>query len=420
MSEKLYVRNFGPIREAELDLKQAMVFIGPQASGKSTLARLVTIMRDWQFIADSQEHGFGDSIFRDYQIASFFKENTFIHFECEEYTVLYENGSLSFPKKEEYLTSKKNLEENPESNLRTLETLDKIPEILKEAKKQVTEENVEIVKALLKQLERKNYAGISSLKVHSLYIPAERSFISVVAGSFMTLQERKVSIPQPILRFGAAFEEARNATPSLKLDLISAEYKYENQEDRIYFQKDSYLKLTESASGFQTLVPMALVIEHFHNYDRLHDLPIRFIIEEPELNLYPTTQRQLINYLVEKCTYVHPQSGLANQLLITTHSPYVLTSLNVLIAAHEIARLYPQEENTIEEIAPKASWLNPECFGAYYVSEGTVRPIMQDEESLKLIQESQLDEVSEDILDDFDALMEIFVARRKKETSTIP
>ena len=41
MNEKLIVKNFGPIQEAELDLKKVTVFIGPQGSGKSTLEKLV-------------------------------------------------------------------------------------------------------------------------------------------------------------------------------------------------------------------------------------------------------------------------------------------------------------------------------------------------------------------------------------------
>ena len=43
MKSKLIVRNFGPIESATLNLSNVNVFIGPQASGKSTLAKLYTI-----------------------------------------------------------------------------------------------------------------------------------------------------------------------------------------------------------------------------------------------------------------------------------------------------------------------------------------------------------------------------------------
>ncbi|MDZ7934261.1 MAG: AAA family ATPase [Emticicia sp.] len=46
MAEKLIVKNFGPIRDAELDIKKTTVLIGPQGSGKSTIAKLAAIFGD--------------------------------------------------------------------------------------------------------------------------------------------------------------------------------------------------------------------------------------------------------------------------------------------------------------------------------------------------------------------------------------
>ena len=43
--QKLIVKNFGPIEYAEIEIKDLMIFIGPQASGKSTLAKLVYFYR---------------------------------------------------------------------------------------------------------------------------------------------------------------------------------------------------------------------------------------------------------------------------------------------------------------------------------------------------------------------------------------
>ena len=39
--QKIIVRNFGPIKEAEVELGKFNLFIGEPASGKSTLAKLV-------------------------------------------------------------------------------------------------------------------------------------------------------------------------------------------------------------------------------------------------------------------------------------------------------------------------------------------------------------------------------------------
>ena len=37
--QKIEIRNFGPIKELNLDIKDFSIFIGPQASGKSTIAQ---------------------------------------------------------------------------------------------------------------------------------------------------------------------------------------------------------------------------------------------------------------------------------------------------------------------------------------------------------------------------------------------
>ena len=39
--EKIRIKNIGPIKECEFDIKPINIFIGPQATGKSTIAKLV-------------------------------------------------------------------------------------------------------------------------------------------------------------------------------------------------------------------------------------------------------------------------------------------------------------------------------------------------------------------------------------------
>ena len=39
--QRLKIHNFGPIRDSQIQLNKFMLFIGPQASGKSTIAKLI-------------------------------------------------------------------------------------------------------------------------------------------------------------------------------------------------------------------------------------------------------------------------------------------------------------------------------------------------------------------------------------------
>ena len=39
--QKIEIRNFGPVKDVKLEIKDYNVFIGPQASGKSTISKTI-------------------------------------------------------------------------------------------------------------------------------------------------------------------------------------------------------------------------------------------------------------------------------------------------------------------------------------------------------------------------------------------
>ena len=45
MAERLIIENFGPIKSIDIELRKMTVLIGPQASGKSTIAKVLGICR---------------------------------------------------------------------------------------------------------------------------------------------------------------------------------------------------------------------------------------------------------------------------------------------------------------------------------------------------------------------------------------
>ena len=136
---------------------------------------------------------------------------------------------------------------------------------------------------------------------------------------------------------------------------------------------------------------MLLVLEWLVRQPEWHGAAV--FIEEPETHLFPTTQRQLVEALVG----YRNRSDLG--LLVTTHSPYVLTAMNNLIMA----------QNVIEERGEEATAAVLKVIGgnralryvdvsAYTVDDGTATSIMDDE--VKLIGSSVIDDVS----DDFEAV----------------
>ncbi len=45
MTEQLIIRHFGPIKEANIELRSLTTFVGPQATGKSIAAQLLYFFR---------------------------------------------------------------------------------------------------------------------------------------------------------------------------------------------------------------------------------------------------------------------------------------------------------------------------------------------------------------------------------------
>ena len=127
----------------------------------------------------------------------------------------------------------------------------------------------------------------------------------------------------------------------------------------------------------------------------------RFIIEEPELNLYPTAQKDLI-YASDEWSWIPNIDYQDAEWVITTHSPYVLSSFNTLMLAYKVAQKSDELRAEVEQIIPSRCWINPDEFAAYYVDNGTVRSIMS--EKTGLISDNELDDVSDDLADEQDKL----------------
>lgn len=390
MAVKLIVKNFGPIRDAELDIKKTTVLIGPQGSGKSTLAKLIAIFGDKNafkstaFYQTSHLSSFGLNDFYE-------KYKTTLNFQNQYYTVEYKGEILNLRLDEKLDNlSKEQMQATPFTDLATsfneyITSLKEIPTIQPSIKKTILSEIIPTV--------------IDTLKLPSaLYIPAERFLISVISGATWGLMSNNIALPKYVIDFGSQFELARINNSELLIDYLNILYKYDSGVDKVIMRDNKEIKLSVSASGFQSIIPLKLVIENTFKNGLTN-----FIIEEPELNLFPITQKHLIKYLAEKCT----QND--NNLMVTTHSPYVLSSLNLLVFAYQTAQKRPELIEEIKTIVPQESWINPSEFAAYYVDEGTVRSIINPKTGL--ISENELDEVSDMIGDEFDALKRIYLSK---------
>lgn len=119
-------------------------------------------------------------------------------------------------------------------------------------------------------------------------------------------------------------------------------------------------------------------------------------LEEPEQNLYPTTQRELIFHLME---LIHKKD---HNVFITTHSPYILTSLNNLLYASHVAM---KNESAVKRLIPSRYWVCYDEVGAWFVKKGTIHSILDNKS--KQIKAERIDEVSRDLNKNYDKLMNL-------------
>ncbi len=410
---KLIVKNFGPLKDIEIEVREMVTFIGAQASGKSTLAKLISILEDENF-RRYDDIKFADELEK-YNMNSYLKKESIIFYSKGETENLYEFKlenkiiTKSNPReklKQKLINSKIHNREYTES----LISLD----LAKKRFSNVSEKN-RFLREFFKSMDeyKPQYQSIKKNLNHffemydkllskygifvlfdSLYIPSERSFLHLISENTLGLINNNVQIPKHLLNIGQDYEKAIQTIKELPLSIIDKKlrYKREGKTSYIYHNETEKVDLLESASGLQSVIPILLLVEYANSLKEKYNF--NFVVEEPELNLYPKAQHELIKYLVKNCLFDR------KNLILTTHSPFVLASLNNLLLAFEKGQSKPKESN---KIIKKESWLNPKNFIAYQLKNGKAYKIMDD--NLGQIKENMIDTISDEFSNEFDKLL---------------
>ncbi|MCT7956701.1 hypothetical protein [Laspinema palackyanum] len=91
-----------------------------------------------------------------------------------------------------------------------------------------------------------------------------------------------------------------------------------------------------------------------------------------------------------------------NQVLLTTHSPYILSSFNNLLYAYNVGSRQPEQ---VERVVNRHLWLDPNRLDAYILEEGKARSIFDAE--MGSIESAEIDKASEIIVNTFNQLFEL-------------
>ena len=125
------------------------------------------------------------------------------------------------------------------------------------------------------------------------------------------------------------------------------------------------------------------------------------IIEEPEQNLFPSSQIEVLDGLIEST------SSPGSKCIVTTHSPYLLSYLNNYIYA---GGKYEKESDKnkkkiLKSIGEEYLLLKPNQISAYELKDGEIKDIFDKKSNL--IMSDAIDSYFEKSLIQYDKLLEI-------------
>jgi predicted ATPase len=402
MKEKLIIKNFGPIKSVELELGNFTIIIGEQATGKSTVARVLAVCRYFSYIALDNVFSAGQSKFSGglaaWGLEEAVKKDSYIFYQCDHYALTVKQVSLNT--RESNPDAKRKYQMNdiatfvPE--LRPLSN--EFSNLLNELNKIYrAPTDIEVHYGLINRTIPTSFYqnDVAKVMANPFYLPAERGLQSIFSLGKNSIQNISDALFNQLAQLDQIARLFKKDTQIDPLDIT-----YKNVDGRGYIRKNNekeYYSLYNAASGYQSTIPVVLMAKY---YAEIRKKRKTFIIEEPELNLYPTAQQKLIQYLA--ATTVDSK----NVILATTHSPYVLAALNNLLYAGKLSKLGDAVSKKVKKIIPLAYWLDVNNFSAYKLTkDGLAENIM--DKKYGLIRHEKLDEVSKSINSDFDKLLRI-------------
>jgi predicted ATPase len=191
-----------------------------------------------------------------------------------------------------------------------------------------------------------------------------------------------------------------NKIDKLKHQLLSGSFVRVKDEDFINLNDGRRINIVNASSGQQEILPLTIILDCF--IKGLITNSYTIYIEEPEAHVFPTSQK----LIVELIAYAYNLSKSPLQFFITTHSPYILTSLNNLIQAGILQKKLPPEKLAkLYKIVPKEQIIDPEKVSAYGLEDGKLINLLDNK--YQIINAKNIDEVSNVLGSEFDRLLDM-------------
>ena len=261
-----------------------------------------------------------------------------------------------------------------------------------------------------------------------MYIPAERNFVSAVHNLRNYAEENDHL--QDFVNIWYQIKRKFLKSEALEVLNLGVKYFYSEKDysDNVITDDGKPLPLEAASSGLQSVIPLLAIFNWFSSGIYQEERPFspveyeevmnaienlseqqvddkmkkmverltgfvsgkiyshtQFIVEEPEQNLFPITQCELLNYMVAAINH-----GKNHRLLLTTHSPYILNQFNLLFKAYDLRK----------QVGGAA--LNYEDTGIYAIMDGKLKNLKL--KNAHLVDPEYLSQFIADIYNQYESL----------------
>ena len=422
----LKIEKLGPIQHCQLPIRQYTVLTGFQAAGKSTVAKAIYFFRTlkddiYQLIqqqeyseliyglkyAPRQEDAKQHTLYGDFES---FVRNKFLSTFGSSYSM--DKAMRLCYQYSDNVEITISLAESRNSLTPNFVWVEYSPCIRKFLSNSWPANNREALRRELDTLFDDPY--------ETVYIPAGRSVLTVLGSQFnyfySTMDDAQKRLLdtctrdylERVMRLRPQFangleglaegkivpkekQELYREALALVGQILKGKYTATDGEERIWVDNNHYVKINFASSGQQEIVWILNLLVYY----LLMDQPVFFIIEEPESNLFPESQKLVIEL-------ISMIAGAGNAVLLTTHSPYVLGTVNNLLYADTVGKYSVQKT---AQVISRCKWIKSASCTAIFMEKGRAENCMDPE--LMQIDNSLLDQISHGINEEYDVLFAI-------------
>lgn len=418
---RLTVENFSCIETADLNLGGMTVIIGPQASGKSVLSKLAyffySLLTD-QYLIIEEKKKLDD--FRDYIREKFHAWFPLTAWGAKKFCISFLAGAYEIRLTRTGYRGKVGDGFRITFSHFAEEHFQAMVAAYAVASKADAEDDWEAIYKISQSSRTRLSRELQGEYIdNQFFIPAGRSFFTSIGKAVVAFEQTGMLDPVTAI-FGrryAAYRErnfylsrpAKGGRSIIKHseEILGGKIKLERSKEYIEAKDGRKIPFSALSSGQQELLPLMLALNVYAS-QRVPGPPDRgrrlIYIEEPEAHLFPSAQSSLTLALAELLV---SGGGLLN-MVITTHSPYVLSKLNNLLKAGQLSKIHGDKSAlAVNKIIPKEYWISQHDFHAYAIVGGKLTSIKDD---FGMIDACYLDDISSEISREFSELLDLEVA----------